>query len=103
MRVTKEMDINSVLRIDEERMSRTLVWLAPELAELQSPNPLRTVIGTVSVEQAAQITRIPLIEMLYVLNLAAGESEDDLRRELGIKVQPDADAPQSIYCANGAN
>jgi hypothetical protein len=95
MRVTSEMDINAVLSIDEEKMSRTLAWLSPALESLQTPNPLRIVIGTVSVAQAAQITRIPLNEMLYVLNLAAGESESDLRVELGNAIHTDDEVPES--------
>lgn len=38
--------------------------------------------GRVSVEQAARIARIPLTEMLYVLNLAIGEAEEKLSAEL---------------------
>ena len=82
MKITREMKIKEVLAIDEEKMLKTLAWLAPELGRLQSPNPRRAAIGSVSVEQAARIARIPLTEMLYVLNLAAGEKEEDLSGEL---------------------
>jgi len=82
MEVTSDMTIKAVLEIDEEKMPKTLAWLAPELGRLQYPNPRRAVVGRVSVEQAARIARIPLIEMLYVLNLAAGETEEDLSEEL---------------------
>lgn len=82
MRVTSDMEISAVLAIDEDKMLRTLEWLAPELGRLQSPNPLRATIGSVSVEQAARIARIPLPEMLYALNLAAGEEEETLSTEL---------------------
>lgn len=82
MKVTSDMTINAVLEIDAEKMLHTLAWLAPELGRLQSPNALRAVIGSVSVQQAARIARIPLTEMLYVLNLAAGETEKDLSEEL---------------------
>ena len=82
MKVTSDMEINAVLQIDEEKMLKTLAWLAPELGRLQYPTPRRVVVGRVSVEQAARIARIPLTEMLYVLNLAAGETEDDLSEEL---------------------
>lgn len=86
MKVTSEMEINDVLAIDEERMIGTLARLAPELARLQYPNPLRSVIGRVTVRQAAQIARIPISEMLYVLNLAAGEKDDELAKELGSRM-----------------
>lgn len=82
MKVTGSMEIGAVLAIDEERMLKTLAWLAPELGRLQHPNPQRSVVGTVTVEQAARIARIPLSEMLYVLNLAAGENGEDLAEEL---------------------
>lgn len=82
MKVTSDMTIEAVLAIDEEKMLKTLTWLAPGLGRLQSPNPRRATIGCVSVEQAARIARIPLTEMLYVLNLAAGETEEDLSEEL---------------------
>lgn len=76
------MNVKDVLEIDEEKMLKTFAWLAPELGRLQYPNPQRAIIGCVSVEQAARITRIPIAEMLYVLNLAAGEKEEDLSEEL---------------------
>jgi len=82
MRVTSSMDVEAVLAIDEGRMLKTLAWLAPELGRLQSPSPQRKVIGQVTIEQAARIARIPLSEMLYVLNLAAGETEEELAKEL---------------------
>lgn len=82
MKVTGDMEISAVLAIDEDKMLRTLEWLAPELGRLQSPNPLRATIGSVSVEQAARIAQIPLSEMLYALNLAAGEAEETLSSEL---------------------
>ena len=76
------MEIESVLQISEKKMLGTLAWLAPELGRLQQPNPRRSTLGSVTVEQAARIARIPLAEMLYVLNLAAGENEDSLSVEL---------------------
>lgn len=82
MKISGSMEIDAVLAIDEERMLKTLAWLAPELGRLQYPNPLRAIVGSVTVEQAARIARIPLSEMLYVLNLAAGETEEDMAEEL---------------------
>ncbi len=82
MKVTREMSINDVLMIDEEKMLKTLTWLVPELERLQYPHPKRAIVGAVTIEQAARIAQIPLAEMLYALNLAAGESEEDLAKEL---------------------
>ena len=82
MKITSNMKIETVLAIDEEKMLRTLSWLAPGLGRLQYPSPLRAVLGSVSVQQAARIAQVPLTEMLYVLNLAAGESEEHLSEEL---------------------
>ena len=82
MKVTSDMTINAVLAMGEEKMLHTLAWLIPELGRLQSPSPRRATIGSVSVKQAARIARIPLTEMLYALNLAAGEKEEDLSEEL---------------------
>jgi hypothetical protein len=85
MKVTREMSINDVLMIDERKMLKTLTWLVPELERLQYPHPKRAVVGAVTIEQAARIAHIPLVEMLYALNLAAGESEEDLAMELKAK------------------
>lgn len=78
MKITGDMEISAVIEFDEQKMLKTLAWLAPELGRLQCPHPLRGVIGGVTVEQAARITGIPLSEMLYALNLAAGETEEGL-------------------------
>lgn len=82
MKVTRDMSINDVLMIDEEKMLKTLTWLVPELGRLQYPHPRRAIVGAVTIEQAARLAHIPLVEMLYALNLAAGESEEDLAKEL---------------------
>ena len=91
MRITGETNVSDLLKINEEAMLRTLAWLAPDIGRLQSPAPLRTIIGSVSVEQAARIARIPLAEALYVLNLAAGEEEgtlaEELRERIGLSPQ----------------
>lgn len=76
------MKIKEVLVINEEKMLKTLMWLAPEFKRLQYPKLRRAMGGRVSVEQAARIARIPLTEMLYVLNLAIGEPEEKLSEEL---------------------
>ncbi len=82
MKITGETELERVLMINEEKMLETLAWLAPEIGLLQQPHPQRSILGSVTVEQAARIARVPLSEMLYVLNLAAGESEERLSEEL---------------------
>lgn len=51
----------------------------------------RAMGGRVSVEQAARIARIPLTEMLYVLNLAIYEPEENLTQELRARDWTDFD------------
>src|SRR5687768_7096437 len=82
MKITREMKIKQVLAINEEKMLTTLFWLAPEFERLQYKRLRRAMSGRVSVEQAARVARIPLTEMLYILNLAAGEPEEKLSKEL---------------------
>lgn len=82
MKITRDMKIKEVLAFDEEKMLSTLMWLAPEFERLRYKKLRRAMSGRVSVEQAARIARIPLTEMLYILNLAAGESEEKLSKEL---------------------
>jgi hypothetical protein len=82
MKITATMKIKEVLEIDEEKMINTLTWLAPEFDRFNYPKLRRAMSGRVSVEQASRIARIPLTEMLYALNLAAGEDEAKLSKEL---------------------
>ena len=82
MKITFNMTIKQVLAFDEEKMLTTLIWLAPEFERLRYKRLRRAMSGRVSVEQAARIARIPLTEMLYVLNLALGEPEAELSEEL---------------------
>lgn len=82
MKITRDMKIKEVLAMNEEKMLATLFWLAPEFERLRYKKLRRAMSGRVSVEQAARIARIPLTEMLYVLNLAAGEREENLSAEL---------------------
>jgi hypothetical protein len=82
MKITREMKIKDVLAIDEDKMIETLMWMAPEFERLRFTRLRRAMSGRVSVEQAARVARIPLTEMLYVLNLAAGEDEAKLALEL---------------------
>ena len=82
MKVTREMKIKEVLALDEEKVLSTLQMLAPEFERLNYPKLRRALSGRVSVEQAARIARVPLTEMLYVLNLALGEDEAELSAKL---------------------
>lgn len=82
MKIRRDMKIKEVLEFDEEKMIKTLMWLAPEFERLRYPKLRRAMSGRVTVQQAARIARIPLTEMLYVLNLAAGEPCDSLTDEL---------------------
>lgn len=82
MKVTREMKIKDVLAFGEEKMIAALTWLAPEFERLRHAKLRRAMSGRVSVGQAARVARIPLTEMLYILNLAAGEDEERLSTEL---------------------
>lgn len=82
MKVIGEMKIKEVLAFDEEKVLKTLQMLAPEFERLNYPKLRRAMSGRVSVAQAARIARVPLTEMLYVLNLALGETEAELSEEL---------------------
>ncbi|MDQ3711006.1 MAG: DUF2249 domain-containing protein [Acidobacteriota bacterium] len=82
MKVTREMKIKEVLAMNEEKVLSTLTMLAPEFERLNYPKLRRAMSGRVSIEQAAKIARVPLTEMLYVLNLALGEDEAELAAEL---------------------
>ena len=81
MKVTAEMKIKDVLKINE-RMIEAFVWLAPEFERLRNPTLRRLMSGRVTVSQASRVGRIPLTEALYVLNLAAGEDVTRLHQEL---------------------
>ena len=72
MKVTAEMKIKDVLKINE-RMIEAFVWLAPEFERLRNPTLRRLMSWRVTVSQASRVAHIPLTEALYVLNLAAGE------------------------------
>lgn len=89
MKITGNSKIKEVLAIDEEKMITTLMWLAPEFERLQYPKLRRAMAGRVSVSQAARIARVPVTEMLYVLNLAIGENEADLSEELKLRPRED--------------
>jgi hypothetical protein len=89
MKITGESKIKEVLAFDEEKMIRTLMWLAPEFERLQYPKLRRAMARRVSVSQAARIARIPLTEILYVLNLAIGENEAEISVQLNLSRRDD--------------
>ncbi|MGE3385025.1 MAG: DUF2249 domain-containing protein [Pyrinomonadaceae bacterium] len=82
MKILGTTKLKEVLAHDEEKMIRTLMWLAPEFERLQYPKLRRAMAGRVSVSQAAKIARIPLTEILFALNLAIGADEAELSVEL---------------------
>jgi hypothetical protein len=81
MKVTKEMKVKEVLDIGEH-MLEAFAWLAPEFERLRKPALRKAMAGRVTVSQAARVAGLPLTEALYVLNIAAGESEEVLWAEL---------------------
>lgn len=83
------MKIKEVLEFDEEKVIYTFELLSPSFKRLRYPKLRRAMSGRVSVEQAAKITRVPLTEMLYVLNVALGENEQNLKKELSLLENPD--------------
>lgn len=81
MKVTAEMKVKDVLKLNE-RMIEAFAWLAPEFERLRNPALRKVMANRVTVEQAARVGCVPLTEMLYVLNLAAGAKVEELHREL---------------------
>jgi len=75
------MTVKEALKLNEH-MLEAFVWLAPEFERLRNPALRKLMAGRVNIKQAARIGGIPLTEALYVLNLAAGEEEGVLTREL---------------------
>ena len=86
MRVDSEMKVKEVLKFNEH-MIDAFVWLAPAFERLRNPVMRKAMARRVSVEQAARIARVPLMEALYLLNLAAGEDEQKLTAELRLMNQ----------------
>ena len=82
MLITRDMKIRDVLAINEEKIIGSLILLSPAFERLRYPKLRRAMGGRVTVSQAARIARIPLSEMLYVLNLAAGAGEETLSDEI---------------------
>lgn len=86
MRVYSEMKVKEVLKFNEH-MIDAFAWLAPEFERLRNPIARKAMAGRITVEQAARIARVPLMEALYLLNLAAGEEEKTLTAELRLMNQ----------------
>jgi hypothetical protein len=82
MKVRRDMKIEEVLEMNEEKVLNTLTMLSTNFERLRHPGLRRAMGGRVSVEQAAKVARVPLTEMLYVLNLVLGEDEAELSAEL---------------------
>ncbi len=81
MIVNSEMKIKDVLK-QSDQMLDALVGLAPEFKRLRNSTLRKLMAGRVNVGQAARIAKLPLNEVLYSLNLAAGEDEQTLSDEL---------------------
>ena len=88
MIITAQMKVRDALKIGPQ-MLEAFVWLAEEFERLRNPAIRKVMSGRVTVAQAARIAGIPLTEALYLLNLAAGEDEQRLARELQ-SLAPDA-------------
>jgi hypothetical protein len=89
MKVKREMTIKEVLAINEEKVLDMLAVLSVNFGRLRYPKLRRAMSGRVTVEQAAKVARVPLTEMLYVLNLALGEDEEALAAELRLSDRRD--------------
>ena|SRR5437762_3168540 len=84
MRVTPDMKIADVLKINEH-MIDAFTWISDTFEPLRDPTLRLEMSLSVSVAQAARVGRVPLNEVLYVLNLTAGEDEKRLLCELEVR------------------
>jgi len=82
MKVTRDMTIKEVLAFDEEKMLDTLEMISGNFARLRYKTLRKAMEKRVTVEQAAKIGRVPLSEVLFVLNLALGVSETEIAEDL---------------------
>jgi hypothetical protein len=96
------MKIGAVLNINEH-MIDAFTWISDSFERLRNPALRREMLNRVSVAQAARAGRVPLNEVLYVLNLTAGEDEKRLLCELELRgcvdspCQPDSPSrPQEL-------
>jgi hypothetical protein len=82
MKITRDMTIKEVLAFDEEKMLNTLEMISGNFGRLRYKTLRKAMEKRVTVEQAAKIGRVPLSEVLFVLNLALGVSETEIAEEL---------------------
>jgi hypothetical protein len=78
------MKVADVLKINEH-MIDAFMWTSISFEPLMNPTLSRDMSISVSVAQAARVGRVPLNEVLYVLNLTAGEDEKRLLCELEVR------------------
>lgn len=88
MKITPKMKVKEALEVNE-KMLDAFVWLAPEFERLRYAKLRRAMSGRVSIAQAARIARVPLTEALYLLNLTAGEPEEEISAELRLLPKDD--------------
>ena len=81
MQVTGTMKIKEVVKLGPT-MIDAFTWLAPEFERLRSPVLRKAMANRFTVEQAARVAKLPLTEVLYVLNLAAGADAAVLQAEM---------------------
>ncbi len=106
MKVRREMKIEEVLAMNEQKVLNTLAMVSVNFERLRNPTLRRAMSRRVSIEQAARVARVPLTEILYVLNLALGEDEAELAAELFASEPKDfeyADANLPVKPAEIAN
>ena len=81
MRVAPDMKIRKVLEINDTMLD-TVTGLTPEFERLRNPILRKAMSNRITVEQAARIAGLPLAQVLFTLNLAAGEDPHTLAEEL---------------------
>jgi hemerythrin-like domain-containing protein len=93
MKITSEMKIKDVLKIGEH-LADSFALFAPEFARLKNPETVDGMSGQVTIRQAARIAQVPLSEVLYVLNLAAGAKTEEIADELNSLEAQDFEYPE---------
>jgi len=86
MIVPPDMKIAEVLEINEH-MIDALSFVSDSFEELRDPTLRGRLSNNLTVAQAACRSKVPLIDVLYTLNLTAGEDEKRLRCELHLSNQ----------------
>lgn len=82
MKVTRDMKIKEVLAMNESKVLDTLEMISTNFSRLRHKRLRKAMEGRITVEQAAKVARIPLTEVLFVLNLALGMSEAEISEDL---------------------